>query len=195
MWRRVNFLPHLSGLAHLPGVPDLHVNRPLFCCIAWEIWSLGYSIPEGHFHMCRWTGYGFSESFSLRTQTYLRSSDVCVRRLWVSLRKADVSPRSSPLRDVSQGGTSATQRQKFHTDDVNRCLYNKSGIYGVPNINLTNFTCFLVNFGKVLCLSANELQQNSNASSREDYIPQILAVLFEILRVYIWPLWPFVCHS
>ena len=28
---------------------------------------------------------------------------------------------------------------------------------------------------KVLCLSANELQQNSN-SSREDYIPQILAV-------------------
>ena len=35
-----------------------------------------------------------------------------------SLRTADVSPRSSPLRDVSWGGTSATQRQKFHTDDV-----------------------------------------------------------------------------
>ena len=87
--------------------------------------------------------------------------------------------------DVSRGGTSATQRQKFHTDDVNQCLYNKSGIHGVPNINLTNFTCFLVDFGKVLCLSANELQQNSNTSSREDYIPQILAVLFEILRVYI----------
>ena len=34
-----------------------------------------------------------------------------------SLRTVDVSPRSSPLRDVSQGGTSATQRQKFHTDD------------------------------------------------------------------------------
>ena len=34
-----------------------------------------------------------------------------------SLRTADVSPRSSPLRDVSRGGTSATQRQKFHTDD------------------------------------------------------------------------------
>ena len=28
------------------------------------------------------------------------------------------SPRSSPLEDVSRGGTSATQRQKFHTDDV-----------------------------------------------------------------------------
>ena len=33
-----------------------------------------------------------------------------------SLRTADVSPRSSLLRDVSLGGTSATQRQKFHTD-------------------------------------------------------------------------------
>ena len=94
---------------------------------------------------------------------------------------------SSPFAagDVSRGGTSATQRQKFHTDDVNQCLYNKSGSHGVPNINLTDFTCLLVDFGKVLCSSANELQQNSNASSREDYIPQILAVLFEIHRVYI----------
>ena len=45
--------------------------------------------------------------------------------------------------------------------------------------------CLLVSFGKVLCLSANELQQNSNTSSREDYIPQILTVLLEILRFYI----------
>ena len=45
--------------------------------------------------------------------------------------------------------------------------------------------CPLVHFGKVLCSSANELQQNSNASSREDYIPQILTVMLEILRVYI----------
>ena len=43
-----------------------------------------------------------------------------------------------------------------------------------------------------MCSTANELQQNSNASSREDYIPQVLTVLLEILRVYIWPLWPFV---
>ena len=35
-----------------------------------------------------------------------------------SLRTAAVSPRSSPLRDVSRGGTSATQRPKFHTDDA-----------------------------------------------------------------------------
>ena len=37
-----------------------------------------------------------------------------------------------------------------------------------------------------------KLQQNSNTSSREDYIPQILTVLLEILRVYIWASWPFV---
>ena len=88
-------------------------------------------------------------------------------------------------RDVSRGGTSATQRQKCHTDDTNQCLHNKSGSHGVPNINLSNFTCLLVDFGKVFCLSANELQQNPNASSREDYIPQILTVLLEILCVYI----------
>ena len=95
-------------------------------------------------------------------------------------------------RDISRGGTSVTQLQKFHTDDTNQCLHNKSSSHEVLNINLSNFTCLLVDFGKVLCSSANELQQNSNASSREDYIPQILTVLLEILRVYIWPLWPFV---
>ena len=79
--------------------------------------------------------------------------------------------------DVSRRGTSATQQQKFHTDDTNQCLHNKSGSHGVPNINLSNFTCLLVDFGKVLCSSANELQQNSNASFREDYIPQILTAL------------------
>ena len=87
--------------------------------------------------------------------------------------------------DVSREGMSGTQRQKFHTDDVNQCLLNKSGSHGVPNANLFNFAFLLVDFGKVLCSSANELQQNSNASSREDYIPQILTVLLEILRVYI----------
>ena len=42
--------------------------------------------------------------------------------------------------DVSRGGTSATQRQKFHTDDANQCLHNKSDSHGAPNINLSNFT-------------------------------------------------------
>ena len=61
---------------------------------------------------------------------------------------ADVSPRSSPLRDGSRGGTSVTQQQKFHTDD---------GSDGVPNANLFNSSFLLVDFGKVLCSSANEL--------------------------------------
>ena len=98
---------------------------------------------------------------------------------------ADVSTRSSPLRDASRGGMSATQRQKFHTEDVNQYLHNKSGSHAVPNAKLFNFTFLLVDFGKVLCSFANKLQKNSNASSGEDYIPQILTVLIETHRVYI----------
>ena len=111
---------------------------------------------------------------------------------------ADVSTRSSPLRDVSRGGMSATQRQKFHTEDVNQYLHNKSGSHGVPNANFFNFTFLLVDFGKVLCSFAYELQQNSKASSRQDYIPQILTVLLEIHCMYIFDLCDllsFVCHS
>ena len=70
-----------------------------------------------------------------------------------------------------------TQCQKFHTEDVNQCLHNESGSHGVPNTDLLNFTFLLVDFGKVLCSSENKLQQNSNASSTEEYIPQILMVL------------------
>ena len=140
---------------------------------------------------------------------------VSVNRVIISLRTTDVSPRSSPLiashagvfrgtplktpaweatplRDVSRGGTSATQWQKFHTDDVNQCLHNKSGSHGVPDANLFNFTFLLVDFGEVLCSSANQLQQKSNATFRKDYIPQILTVLLDIHRLYIWPLRPFV---
>ena len=47
------------------------------------------------------------------------------------------------------------------------------------------FTFLLVDFGKMLCSSTKELQHNSNACSREDYIPQILIVLLEIHGVYI----------
>ena len=71
-------------------------------------------------------------------------------------------------KDISQGGISATQGQKLHTDDINQCLHNKSGSHWVPNACLFNFRFLQVNFGKVLCSSANELQQNSNAPSRED---------------------------
>ena len=53
---------------------------------------------------------------------------------------------------------------------------NISGSQGVPNSNLFNFTFLLVDFDKVLRSSANELQQNPNASSREEFISQILTV-------------------
>ena len=74
--------------------------------------------------------------------------------------------------DVSRRGMSATQRQKFHTDDANQCLHNKFGSHEVPNTNLSNFTCLLVDFGKVLlCWSANELQQKlKRFFYREEYI-------------------------
>ena len=87
--------------------------------------------------------------------------------------------------DVSQGGTSATLRQKFHTNDANQCLHDKFGSHGVPNINLSNFTCLPVDFGEVLCSSANELQQPAQMLLLEKTI-------LHILRVYIWPLWLFV---
>ena len=80
-------------------------------------------------------------------------------------------------RFASRNRTSATQRQKFHTNDVNQCLHNKSGSHGVSNATLFNYTFLLVDFGKVLCSPVNKLQQNSNASSREEYIPEILSVL------------------
>ena len=59
--------------------------------------------------------------------------------------------------DVSRGGMSATQRQKFLTDEINQCLHNKSGSHGIPNTNLLNLTFLPVGFGKVFCSSANEL--------------------------------------
>ena len=45
-----------------------------------------------------------------------------LRRLCLAVTRlpaeTDVSPRSSPLGNVSRGGSSVTQRQKFHADDV-----------------------------------------------------------------------------
>ena len=69
----------------------------------------------------------------------------------------------------SPGGTPAPQRQKFHTDDVNQCLHNKPGSLGVPKENLLVHMFLLVDYGKVLCSSANELHQNSNASAKEEF--------------------------
>ena len=55
----------------------------------------------------------------------------------------------------------------------------KSSCHGVPNVNLFDFMFLLINYGKVLCSAANELQQNSNASRKEEeeYFPWMLTVL------------------
>ena len=58
--------------------------------------------------------------------------------------KTAVSPRSQgrfAARDVSPGEKSASQRQKFHTDDVSQCLHNYSGSHGVPNPD-SSILCF-----------------------------------------------------
>ena len=41
--------------------------------------------------------------------------------------------------DVSGGGTSATQRQKFHTDDTNQCLHNRSSCHGGSKYKFVQF--------------------------------------------------------
>ena len=79
--------------------------------------------------------------------------------------------------DVSPEGSSAPQRENFHTDDVSQSLHNLSGSHGVSNAICSILCVLLVDYGKVLCSTANELQQNLNASCKEEYIPQILTVL------------------
>ena len=134
-----------------------------------------------HKHPIQW---GTSNTLKLDTPRWLRKRDAKI----VPSILACENIRFSSLfaaGDVSRGRTSATQRQKFHTDDAHQCLHNKSSSHGVPNINLSNFTCLLVDFRKVLCSSANELLQNPNSSSREDYILQILTVLLDSSRLHL----------
>ena len=86
---------------------------------------------------------------------WLSNRDICFNQSEASPRNISSIPPG--LREVSRRGTSATQRQKFHTDDVNQCLHDKSGSHGVPNANLFNFTFLLVDFGtKVLCSAMSE---------------------------------------
>ena len=72
---------------------------------------------------------------------------------------------------------SAPQQRKFHTDEVDQWLHKKCVIHGVPNVTLFDFVSpgRLLD-GKVLCSTANKLQQNSNAFSEEEYVPGILTV-------------------
>jgi len=64
------------------------------------------------------------------------------------------------------------RRKKFHTKNDEITLHYKSSSHGpVLRMLICLILCFscMVNYGKVLCSSANEPQQNSNASSKEKY--------------------------
>ena len=118
----------------------------------------------------RFTSLWFCLACQHRISCFLmKYNSTVISSLWLACENIRFSSLFA-AGDVSRGGTSATQRQKFHTDDAIQCLHNKSSSHGVPNTNLSNFTCLLVDFGTLLCSSANEIQQNSRASSREDYI-------------------------
>ena len=97
-----------------------------------------------------WTGSLCFASISSHFQSLLLS---CIKRFTVACENIHFSSLFA-AGDVLLGGTSVTQRQKLHTDDANQCLHYKSSSHEVPNINLTNFTCLLVDFGGVLCSSA-----------------------------------------
>ena len=80
----------------------------------------------------------------------------------------------------------ATQwRQKFHTDDKNQCLHNKSGSHGVLNANLFNFTFLLVNFGKVLCSSAKSSSKTQCFFQRRIYSTNIDCFVMDSLHSHL----------
>ena len=89
--------------------------------------------------------------------------------------KTVVSSRSSALEDIARRivCNSTTEIPYWWHKSM---FHYKSGSHGVPNANLFNFTFLLVDLS-VVCSSAKELQQNSNASYREEYVPQMLTVL------------------
>ena len=99
--------------------------------------------PITHNKSSKWNSYMFY--FTLGYNLAMQSQHKFNHNPFIpSLWTADVSPRSSTLKDVSRGG--------------NKCLHNKSGSHGVLSANLFNFTFLLVDCGKALCWSANELQ-------------------------------------
>ena len=88
------------------------------------------------------------------------------------------------VEDVSRGGTSAPQRQKCHSDDVNQCLHNKSGSH-----RLEMQICSILRFSwSILVKCYVHLRTSCSKSqmllSREEYTPQILAVI-DSSRLYL----------
>ena len=73
----------------------------------------------------------------------------CCISLWIACKNSGFSLLLAAW-DVLRGGMCATQRQKFHADDVNQCLHNKFSSHGVLNANMFNFMFLLVDFGSVV---------------------------------------------
>ena len=61
-------------------------------------------------------------------------------------------------------------------------LYNKSGCDGVPNANLFHFMFFLVDFGKVLCSSVNELHLHIVRDSLRLHLTFAAFCLLSVIR-------------
>ena len=83
--------------------------------------------------------------------------------------KTDLSPCSLPLGDASREGTSATQRQKLHTDDV-KSVWNL-----VININTDWMTEYSHSFSK-------DLQWNNQSQLMEHDVPQFKGFAFVMNR-------------
>ena len=79
-----------------------------------------------------------------------------------------VSHCSSPLGSFGEEEhLRLSNRNTILMTEINVYIINRV-VMGFQVQNLFNFVFLLVDFGKVLCSSANKLQQNSNASSREE---------------------------
>ena len=119
--------------------------------------------------------------------SYSKSTKMhCVRSrfsrwLPTSLRKHPFLLATSPL------GTFRAEerlRQKFHTDDANQCLHNKSGSHGVPNIIcpiLRVFWSILVNC--VYLPTSSSETQNIDCFVRDSSRLHLTFVAFCLLSV------------
>ena len=67
---------------------------------------------------------------------------------------------------ILPGGMFVPQRQKLHTDDINQCL--QLCIRNLVAMGFQMFMFLLIDYGKVLCSSANKFQLNSSVSAQEE---------------------------
>ena len=92
------------------------------------------------------------------------------------------------------------EEERLRLSDRNSILMTYINVYIINPVVMgfqMQICSILVDFGKVLCSSANEAQQNSIASCREEYIPQYLLFCyrFTAFTFDLRSLLSFVCHS